>query len=217
MGIENIRQFVVRNLVFGLLTLLPIVATFYVFFAVVQFFDDLLFGLLPEDSLLVRGKNQIPGAGVVITILIVILTGILTRNYFGKKLITLTNNLMNSIPFAGAIYRTVRQLLEGIFSMDRQKAFRKVVLLEYPRKGVYALAFVAGTLSTPKSKVKEFHTVFLPTSPNPTSGFFLMVPLEELYDIDLKVEDAFRLIVSGGIVGDEIRKRLSSKIEHSLG
>lgn len=211
---NKIREFFLRNFVFGLLTLLPIVATFYVFFAILQFSDSFLFDLLPKNFNL--KENRVPGAGIILTIAIILATGVFTRNFFGKKLLVIMDKFISSIPFLKTIYKTIRQLLEGIFSVDKQRAFRKVVLLEYPRKGLFTLAFVAGNLHTPKGRIKEFYTVFLPTSPNPTSGFFLMVPLEEVYDIDIQVEDAFRLIISGGMVGEEMRQRLSAKIEGAL-
>ena len=211
---EKIREFFLRNFVFGLLTLLPIVATFYVFFAILQFSDSFLFNLLPNDF--AAKENRVPGAGIILTIVIILATGVFTRNFFGKKMLGMMDKFISSIPVVKTIYNTIRQLLEGIFSMDRQRAFRKVVLLEYPRKGLFTLAFVAGNLNTSKARIKEFHTVFLPTSPNPTSGFFLMVPLEEVYDIDIRVEDAFRLIISGGVVGEEMKQRLSGKIEDAL-
>jgi len=121
-------------------------------------------------------------------------------NFLGKKLLSLGEKIIARIPLVKAIYNPIKQILEAIFSMEA-KSFRRVVLIEYPRKGIFTMAFVTG-VARGEIQAKTKHNVlnvFVPTTPNPTSGFYLMVPDEEVTELDLTVEEAFRLIVSGGM------------------
>jgi uncharacterized membrane protein len=152
---------------------------------------------LPETYLHIH----IPGLGLILTIVLVFVVGLLTRNFVGRKLVHLGEKIVDRIPIARIIYIGVKQLLEALF-FQKTRAFDKAALIEYPRRGVYAIGFVTGESKgevqnlTPKNMIN----VFVPTTPNPTSGFYILVPENELIILSMSVEDAFKLIVSGGIV-----------------
>jgi len=199
------------------LALLPLLATVSVFIAVINFSDNFLFNLLPEN---LRPHNifgrKIPGLGIALSIFFILLTGIFTRNFFGKRILVLTEKIIGRIPFLRTLYATIRQFLESIF-MDRSDAFRKVVLIEYPRKGLYTLAFVTSiSPNTENDSYKELYTIFVPTTPNPTSGFFIILPNTEAMDVDLEVQEAFSLIVSGGVLSGSTKSSIFSRIQKSI-
>jgi len=134
-------------------------------------------------------------------VVIVFLTGVLVKNYVGGKIVTFGEIIVYKIPLVRPLYSAVKQLLTAIFSQS-EETFRRVVLIEYPRKGMYAMAFVTGTAGGEvQSKTEErVINVFLPTTPNPTSGFYLLVPESQTIPLAISVEDAFKLIISGGVV-----------------
>jgi uncharacterized membrane protein len=152
---------------------------------------------LPETYLHIH----IPGLGLILTIVLVFVVGLLTRNFVGRKMVHLGERIVDRIPIARIIYIGVKQLLEALF-VQKTKAFDKAALIEYPRRGVYAIGFITGESKgevqnmTPKNMIN----VFVPTTPNPTSGFYILIPDNELIVLSMSVEDAFKLIVSGGII-----------------
>jgi len=204
---KRAQRFFATSLIAGLIVLLPIVATVYVVTAILRFSDTFLFKFLPPearpDALL--GFN-LPGLGILMTVGIVLLAGVGARFYFGRKALELMDKLLSSVPLLRGIYSTIRQLIEAVLS-SRDKSFRKVVAIEYPRKGLYTLAFVTGSGNpmVGRHAGEKLQYVFVPTTPNPTSGFLLLVPQAEIIDVDLKVDEAFRLVVSGGILTEKGR------------
>ena len=216
---DRIRKFLFQNIIFGLLALLPVIATIYVFMAVLEFSDDFLFNLLP-----MRFRPQelfgrsLPGFGVFMSLVFIFLTGVLTRNFVGRWILRMAEGIMSRIPVVRTLYSTIRQFMESIF-MDRSNAFRKAVLLEYPRKGLFTIAFVTSISPAldPADGFKELYTVFVPTTPNPTSGFFLVLRDSETYDLNITVQEAFRLIISGGVIsGGTSKEDLLQRIQQSL-
>ena len=152
---------------------------------------------LPETYLHIH----IPGLGLILVVFLVFAVGLLTRNFVGRKMVHLGEKIVDRIPLARIIYVGVKQLLEALF-FQKTKAFEKAALIEYPRRGIYAICFITGES---KGEVqcktnKNMINVFVPTTPNPTSGFYILIPENELIILNMSVEDAFKLIVSGGIV-----------------
>lgn len=201
--LESLRQNFLRNLGFGLLTLIPVFGSLYVFFVLLGFSDRFLFNLLPEQ---LQPHNlfgfEIPGLGIFLTVSIIYGTGAFARNYLGKKILDMLENVLKRIPGMNSLYSAFRQITESIF-MDRSQAFRKVVLIQFPVEGTYTLAFVtsiAKNSSSDKTAYNELYTVFVPTTPNPTSGFFMVIPNTDVVDVNVSVQEAFRLIVSGGML-----------------
>ncbi len=190
-----------RYLIAGLLVWLPLGVTLLVIRLLVSFMDQLLlfipFEYRPETLL---GFN-IPGLGVVMAVLIVLITGIVVANFFGRQLVFAWESLLGRIPLVRTIYHSVKQVAVTIFS-SQGKSFRKVLLIEYPRKGIYTLAFQTGdAVDEVKQKVgKEVINVFVPTTPNPTSGFFIMVPEEDAQELDLSIDEALKMIMSLGVI-----------------
>jgi uncharacterized membrane protein len=190
-----------RYLIAGLLIWLPLGVTVLVVRLLVGTMDQTLL-LLPErfrpDNLL---GFHIPGLGLVLTVLVVLATGMLVANLFGRRLVALWERLLARIPLVRSIYMAVKQLAETMFSSGGQ-SFRKVLLIEYPRQGLWTLAFQTGTgVGEAQRKTgREVVNVYVPTTPNPTSGFFLMVPVEDVVELDMSVDDGLKMIISMGVV-----------------
>lgn len=185
----------------GLLVLVPLFITVWVLKTLVQTLDQSLF-LLPAawrpEALL---GVDIPGFGVILTVAIVLATGLVATNIFGQQLIELWEGLLIRVPVVKSIYSSVKQVSDTLFS-DSGNAFRQALLIEYPRQGVWTIAFLTGT---PGGDVAnhlqgEFVSVYVPTTPNPTSGFFLMLPKADVITLDMSVDQALKYIISMGTV-----------------
>ena len=135
----------------------------------------------------------------------IILLGVIARHLFGHELVRAWEKLLARVPIARSIYSGVKQLFEAIFSAGTRSRFNRVVLIEYPRRGIYALAFTTGAARgvVQEATEKQMINCFLPTTPNPTSGFYLLVPEDEVIETHLSVEDAFKLVMSAGLVTPE--------------
>lgn len=202
-----------RYLIAGLLVWVPLGVTVMVVRLLVGFMDQTLL-LLPAryqpDNLL---GFHIPGLGVVLSVIIVLSTGIVVANLFGRKLVQLWENMLARIPLVRTIYAGVKQILETVFSSGQ--SFRKVLLVEYPRKGLWTLGFQSGTTrgeAQAKTGV-EVINVFIPTTPNPTSGFFIMVPRDEVIELDMSVDDGLKMIISAGVVVPEWNHEWSPELD----
>jgi len=198
----------VRNIFFaGLLVLTPIVVTGYVFYQLFSKVDGLLGGKLVE----LTGK-RIPGMGFVAVILLILFVGVLARNFIGKKVIQLGEDFVNRIPMINRIYSAVQQLSQAFFS-GKRAVFQKAVLIEFPQKGSYCIGFQTSETrgEIQRQTEKELLSIFLPTSPNPTSGYLLFVPKEKVYSLQMTIEEAVKLVISGGSVLPEDRVRLGEE------
>jgi uncharacterized membrane protein len=190
-----------RYLVAGLLVWLPLGITIFLFRILLGIMDKSLV-LIPRrfhpEELLGVG---IPGLGVILTILVLLLTGILTANIVGRKFHGGMESLLDRIPIARSIYSAAKNFAEIVFS-DSGKAFKKVLLVEYPRKGIYTLTFqTASNLGEVQGRTGEdVVCCFVPTTPNPTSGFIIIVPRADVIELDMSVDEAARLIMSLGVV-----------------
>lgn len=210
-----------RYLIAGLLVWVPLGVTVMVIKLLVGIMDNTLLWL-PEryqpDTLL---GFHVPGIGVVLSVVIVMVTGIVVANLFGRKLVKVWEQMLARIPLVRTIYAGVKQILETVFSSGQ--AFRKVLLIEYPRKGLWTLAFQSGkTRGEAQAKTGvEVVNVFIPTTPNPTSGFFIMVPRSDVIELDMSVDDGLKMIISAGVVvpewDHEWSPELNEKQAKSLG
>lgn len=176
----------------GLIVILPFVLTLYLLWFVFDFMDGLIGPLLK----VVFGRS-LPGAGFAITILLILGTGVLATNYLGRKFLHFGDRVFTRVPLVRSVYQTLKQVVQA-FVGDQKKAFRQVVLVEYPRKGLYSLAFL--TNEGIGQNGEQMLAVFLPTTPNPTSGFLLFLPEKEVTFLDMSVEDGIKLVVSGGVI-----------------
>ena len=157
----------------------------------------------PEQLL---GFN-IPGLGVALTIVILLLTGAIVANFFGRKLIALWESILDSIPLVRSVYSAAKQLAETMFTADSD-SFRKVLLVEFPRRGLWTLAFQTGTdMGEAQEKTgRDVINVYVPTTPNPTGGYFVMVPREDIQELDMSVDEGLRMLMSMGAVVPDAHK-----------
>jgi uncharacterized membrane protein len=200
-----LREAVRRYFVAGLLFFAPIGITIWAIVSIVVWLDKLL---LPGFLTLVTGIEEppaLPIVGMLFTFFVIILLGVMARHLFGGEVQRAWERLLSRVPFARSIYAGVKQLLEAIFTNDQSQRFNRVVMIEYPRKGVYALAFVTGEARGELQRGSGVTMIncFLPTTPNPTSGFYLIVPQDEIVSLELSVEDAFKIVMSAGLVTPE--------------
>ena len=186
-----------KYIIAGLLVWMPLGITFLVIRAIVGLLDRTLL-LLPEpyqpDNLL---GMHIPGLGVLLAAILVLTTGMIVANFLGKRLVVSWEHFLARIPLVRSLYAAIKQIMEAVLSTDAQ-SFRKVLLIEYPRKGVWSLAFLTSdNLGEVQAKTSsEVISVFIPTTPNPTSGFIIMVPKDDVIELDMAVEDGLKMIIS---------------------
>ena len=191
-----------RYLVTGLVLWVPLGITIWVLALIVATLDQTLL-LIPQryrpEAVL---GFTIPGLGVVLTFVILLVTGVLTRNFVGQRLVKGWDGILRRIPFVKSIYSGVKQVSDTLFS-DTGQAFRKALLIEFPGPGSYTIAFMTGT---PSGEIVErlpgdLVSVYVPTTPNPTSGYFLLLPKQKTQELDMSVDEALKYIVSMGVVG----------------
>lgn len=196
-----------KYLIAGLLVWMPLGITFLVIRAIVGFLDKTLL-LLPDayqpDKLL---GFHIPGLGVLLAVVLVLATGMIVANLLGRRIVNGWESLLARIPLVRTLYAGVKQILEAVLAADA-KSFRRVLLVEYPRQGVWSLGFMTSAeLGEVQEKTKtDVIGVFIPTTPNPTSGFVLMVPEHEVVYLDMTVEQGLKMIISMGTVVPDWQK-----------
>ena len=186
----------------GLLVVVPITITLYFAFFVVTSIDGWVAGLVPAQY---NPNNylpfSIPGLGLIAVFMALVVIGFFAANFFGRFLIRISEYLLDRVPVVKTIYGAIKQIMETVLA-NQSEAFREAVLLEYPRKGCWSIGFLTGTTSGEVQAVTKdkMINVFVPTTPNPTSGFILFVPEKDIYRLHMTVEEALKMVVSGGIV-----------------
>jgi uncharacterized membrane protein len=190
----------IRGIFFtGLLALIPIVGTLSI---VGWLFNriDLIFRQ-PLEQLI---GFPLVGVGIILTLLIIFATGVISRNYLGRKLIHIAEAVLRRIPLVSTVFVSMKQLVDLIFT-DQKSAFKSAVLIQYPTKGIYAIGFVTSDApQEAKTKAdRNLKSIFIPTTPNPTSGMLVMIPEEDTMKLDMTVEAAIKMVVSGGILMPE--------------
>lgn len=203
--IKKIRTKLQNLFIAGLLVLLPISITVFILTFIFKKLDNLLspafVKLLILSGLPLQEGQSIPGLGFVATIIIIIFTGLITKNILGKKLFGLGEILVEKIPVARSIYSGAKQIIDTV-SKSQLDAFNKVIMVEYPRRGLFSIGFVT---CESKGEIQEnieedVVNVFIPTTPNPTSGLLIFVPKKDVIPLSMSVEEGIKLVVSGGIV-----------------
>jgi len=190
-----------RYLLAGLVVWLPILVTIGVLRFIIDLLDQTL-ALLPNsyqpEQLL---GHHIPGFGVLLSLILLLLTGLVATNFFGQRLVIWGESLLARIPLVRSIYSAVKQVINAVFASNSQ-AFRKVVLIEYPRKGSWSLAFLTGTVNQELNQKteQELISVFVPTTPNPTSGFLMMLPKKDALEVNMSIDEALKYIISLGVM-----------------
>jgi uncharacterized membrane protein len=203
------RQLIKRYFITGLLILVPLVITGWVLSMIISTLDQSL-RLLPEGM---HPENlvgfAIPGAGAVLTLAIILLTGLLTTNFIGQKLVVWSEKILARIPVVNSVYHSVKQVSDTLFSPNGN-AFRKALLIRYPHEGSWTIAFQTGH---PGGDIinhldGEHVSVYVPTTPNPTSGFFLMLPSKDVVELEMTVDEALKYIISMGVVAPQPHPRV---------
>ncbi|MFB2917795.1 MULTISPECIES: DUF502 domain-containing protein [Aerosakkonema] len=215
--IERLKQDLKNDLIAGLLVVIPLATTIWLTITVaswvVNFLTRIPKQLNPFDDLhpiLVNLFNL--AVGLMVPFLSILLIGLMARNIVGRWLLDVGERVLQAIPLAGSVYKTLKQLLETLLK-DSNGKFRRVILVEYPRRGIWALAFVTGTLNSDMQAHLSRTTmlsIFIPTTPNPTTGWYAIVSEDEVIDLAISVEDAFKVVVSGGIVSPSPLTPMSS-------
>ncbi len=204
-----------RYLIAGLLIWLPLWVTFSVITFLVDFFDRSLI-LLPEvyhpENLI---GMDIPGFGVAFSLLIIFVTGMLAANFLGRQVVNAWEAFLARIPLVRSIYTAVKQIAEALFGNDSQ-TFQKVYLVQYPREGLWTLAFQTSLEvgeAQSKTELKDIVNMFVPTTPNPTSGFFIMASRHDIIELDMSVDSALKMVISGGVVVPPWSEKLKKDID----
>jgi len=199
-----------KYLIAGLLVWLPLTITIWVLHSVLGALDGVFGGVLSATQLVLpeaarnplEGLRRVPGLGVLVMLAALLVTGVFATNIFGQWWLRQGNRLLKKIPIVKSIYSSVKQVSDTLFSTGGQ-AFREAVLVQYPRQGAWTIAFVTGK---PSGEVAqhlgvEHVSVYVPTTPNPTSGFFLMLPRAEVVTLRMSVDEALKYVISMGVVG----------------
>ena len=204
--VDRVKQDLKNDLIAGLLVVIPLATTIWLSITIATWVIDLLTQIPKQvnpfdgfDPLLTNFLNF--AVGLTVPLAAILLMGLMARNIAGRWLLDVGEKILESIPLAGAVYKTLQQILETLFQ-DSKTKFRRVVMVEYPRTGVWSVGFVTG----PVSDYFQSHlapgmvSVFIPTTPNPTSGWYAIVPEAEIINLSISIEDAFKVLISGGIV-----------------
>ncbi len=195
-------QFNLKNILLtGLAVIVPFGLTLYILVFLIGMMDGLLTFIPQRYHPAALVGFHIPGLGIIITILLIFICGLMTKSIVGNRIVLYGEGLLDRIPIVRSIHMAIKKIVDSMV-LYRSRSFKKVVLVEFPRKGAYTVAFVTG------EPADEIHaktgqrcvSVYVPTTPNPTSGYFMMFPEQEVINLDMSVEDAFTLIISGGIV-----------------
>jgi uncharacterized membrane protein len=206
--VKWLRITIKKNMIAGLLVTIPVALTYIILDFVVTWVDRMMAPVIPkiigEPGVKLLEQYPVPGIGFLFLVLFIVLVGLLATNFFGKKLFSFGELILHNIPFVRVIYVSIKKVVDTI-SQARTPTFEKMVLVTYPRLGLKVLGIVAcDTQGTVLDKVEnDSVNVFVPTSPNPTTGFLLVVPRREIDFLEMSVEDGLKMIISFGLVSPE--------------
>ncbi|MDZ5697676.1 MULTISPECIES: DUF502 domain-containing protein [Phyllobacteriaceae] len=205
----------------GFIVTAPLAITLYLTWSLIRWVDSWVKPYIPArynpDTYL---PFDVPGFGLIVALVVITLAGFLTANIIGRTIVSYGEYLLGRMPLVRSIYRGLKQILETVLS-ERSDTFKKVGLIEYPRKGLWALVFIA---TEARGEVRHLTNgddnpavaVFLPTTPNPTSGYLLYVPRNEIIELDMSVEDGAKLVISAGLISPEYEAKTKALAEEAL-
>ena len=176
----------------GLFAIVPLALTFYIIKIIIVFLDQLTAPIMARINL------EIPGFGLILTLLIIFALGIFVTNVLGRRLFSWGERLISSIPLVKNIYNTLKQITNAFSGATKTENYQRVIYIQYPRKELWTISFVTGD-SVDKSG-EEYYHVFVPTTPNPTSGVFIIIPKKDAIEADLTVEEGLKAVISGGLL-----------------
>jgi uncharacterized membrane protein len=201
-------QHMSRMILTGFLIMIPLIVTY----TIVVFLVDIIDGVLAPYVSLFFGGKRIFGLGALVLLIVVYSVGLLSTRYFGQKIGDVIQNFVMRMPVVGSLYSSARRLIESLAgSKDSSTGFKRVVMIEHPRKGIWCIGFLTSIIDI--SNTHTMATIYIPTAPTPNSGFVVMVPYTEVQDTDLSVQEAMTMVLSGGIIAPNSfnRKSITSK------
>jgi len=194
--VKRLRNYFISGLLFWV----PLALTVFV----VKFFLELINNLVPQKYLpeaIFNLDTTIPGSGILLVLIVILITGVLVTNILGRKLVALWEKVLNKIPGFRNVYNVLKKVSDTVFNTSTD-SFRKAFLIQYPSKGIWVIAFQSGDYRGEAESIigEEIMNLFVPTTPNPTSGFFVMMAKKDAFELDMSVEEAFKLVISAGVV-----------------
>ena len=193
---KRLRNYFISGLLFWIPLALSVI--------VIKFFLELVNNLIPQKYLpeaIFKLDTTIPGSGIILVLLVILITGVLVTNILGRKLVALWEKVLNKIPGFRNVYNVLKKVSDTVFNTSTE-SFRKAFLIQYPSKGIWVIAFQSGDYRGEAESIigEEIMNLFVPTTPNPTSGFFVMMAKKDAFELDMSVEEAFKLVISAGVV-----------------
>ena len=193
---KRLRNYFISGLLFWIPLALSVI--------VIKFFLELVNNLVPQKYLpevMFKLDTTIPGSGIILIFLVILITGVMVTNILGRKLVALWEKVLNKIPGFRNIYNVLKKVSDTVFNTSTE-SFRKAFLIQYPSKGIWVIAFQSGDYRDEAESIigEEIMNLFVPTTPNPTSGFFVLIAKKDAFELDMSVEEAFKLVISAGVV-----------------
>jgi len=194
--VKRLRNYFISGLLFWIPLALSVI--------VIKFFLELVNNLIPQKYLpeaIFKLDTTIPGSGIILVLLVILITGVMVTNILGRKLVALWEKVLNKIPGFRNVYNVLKKVSDTVFNTSTD-SFRKAFLIQYPSKGIWVIAFQSGDYRGEAKSIigEEIMNLFVPTTPNPTSGFFVMLAKKDAFELDMSVEEAFKLVISAGVV-----------------
>jgi len=194
--VKRLRNYFISGLLFWIPLALSVI--------VIKFFLELVNNLIPEKYLpeaIFKLDTTIPGSGIILVLIVILITGVMVTNILGRKLVALWEKVLNKIPGFRNVYNVLKKVSDTVFNTSTD-SFRKAFLIQYPSKGIWVIAFQSGDYRGEAKSIigEEIMNLFVPTTPNPTSGFFVMMAKKDAFELDMSVEEAFKLVISAGVV-----------------
>ena len=193
---KRLRNYFISGLLFWIPLALSVI--------VIKFFLELINNLIPQKYLpeaIFKLDTTIPGSGIILVLIVILITGVMVTNILGRKLVALWEKVLNKIPGFRNVYNVLKKVSDTVFNTSTD-SFRKAFLIQYPSKGIWVIAFQSGDYRGEAKSIigEEIMNLFVPTTPNPTSGFFVMMAKKDAFELDMSVEEAFKLVISAGVV-----------------
>jgi uncharacterized membrane protein len=194
--VKRLRNYFISGLLFWIPLSLSVI--------VIKFFLELIDSFIPQKYLpesIFNLDTTIPGSGIILVLLVILITGVMVTNILGRKVVALWEKVLNKIPGFRNVYNVLKKVSDTVFNTSTE-SFRKAFLIQYPSKGIWVIAFQSGDYRGEAKSIigEEIMNLFVPTTPNPTSGFFVMMAKKDAFELDMSVEEAFKLVISAGVV-----------------
>jgi len=197
--VKRLRNYFISGLLFWVPLALSVI--------VIKFSLELINKLVPTKYIpetLFNLNTNFPGSGIVLVLIVILITGVIVSNFLGRKLVALWERILNKIPGFRNVYKVLKKVSDTVLNSSTE-SFRKAFLIQYPSKGIWVIAFQSGDYKGEAESIigEEMINLFVPTTPNPTSGFFVMMPIKDAFELDMSVEEAFKIVISAGVVSPD--------------